>query len=153
MPHRLAMAALEALSQHETRALKDGGNERRFQRFAVRGDAELHSIGTARLEQRPILIQIRDIGWGGVGFLCQEPLALGSMWRANFLHGGYIAGTQSLVVCHHKPLGGSLFLVGGQFIVEAGLLRLLGIEPVILCEGAGKSSDDYAEFVAPSEVA
>ena len=67
-------------------------HKRRFKRFVIRGEAELHPIGASELDRTPIDIKLRDIGCGGLGFVASQPLEIGSFWRAHFLLRSYTIG-------------------------------------------------------------
>ena len=78
--------------------------------------------------KEPIPIQLRDIGWGGFGFICQQPLEEGSQWRAIFLQRGQQVGHQTLMVRHCCRVAGDLWLVGSQTCVDNGVVALLGVD-------------------------
>ncbi len=122
-PERL----LKALTQLEQRREANPGMERRcFPRVEARGEAELLAMDQTRPKE-PIPIQLRDVGWGGFGFICQEPLEQGSQWRAIFLQRGQQIAQQTLVVRHSARVAGDLWLVGSQVCVDNGLVALLGV--------------------------
>jgi hypothetical protein len=101
--------------------------QRQFQRHVIRGDATLFPTEGKSLSDGPIEVQLRDVARGGLGFLCQEPLEAGTIWRVEFRYEGMAVADQTLVVRHHREVGEGLYLCGGQFIVSAGLLSLLGV--------------------------
>lgn len=152
MPLTGPKALLAALSKLEN--LRDPSapeGKRQFQRFVVRGDAELVSVDHTNTKPVVVPVQIRDIGLGGIGFVSQIPLDVGSVWRVNFLQHGHVIGTQPILVRHSRPVRDALYLIGGQFVVETGLLCLLGVDPSAIRGGA--RADDNSNFVPPSEVA
>jgi len=124
---------------------------RQFTRVAVRGDAELHPIDRMRFKRRPIEIALRGIGQTGVDFLSKQPLDPNSTWRCCFLRQGHVIGEQAMIVRRCNPVGnGNLFLVGSQFIIDTGLILILGIDPALLAQGDKPGPDS---FLPPGEVA
>jgi hypothetical protein len=142
----------------ELELLRDGKadeRKRQFRRFVVRGEAELHPVDRTRLDHPPTPIQLRDAGWGGVGFVCQESLAANSMRTMCFTTHGYVIGCETVLVRHCRKIEEGLYLVGGQFCVRAGILSTLGIEAAALQQSGltgGSSEDSGASFVAPGDV-
>lgn len=135
---------------------RDG--QRQFKRFVIRGDAELHPMGRNRMDTTPIEVKLRDIGRGGVGFICSTPLPTNSSWRAMFVQNGYVVGEQAAVVRHCREVSDGVFLIGTQFVANSGLLTLLGVPA-----GAVDDTDEVSvnnnrpatdeDFVPPAEVA
>ncbi|QDU72342.1 PilZ domain-containing protein [Mucisphaera calidilacus] len=115
--------ALEDLRSNEVSA------RRAFQRFVVRGDAQLLPMDRNHLDPNPIPIHLRDISRGGLGFITTAELDVNSSWRVVFYHHGFPVGEQGLVVRHSRRVEAGLHLVGGQFVVNSGVLSLLGIDP------------------------
>ena len=128
-------------------------SKRRFRRLAVRGEAELQAVDRSRLDQRPIAIQLRDVGLGGIGFVSQERLAPNSQWRCQFTAHGMVLATQAILVRHCREMPGGLYLVGGQFCIDAGLLHQLGVEPTTIHGGLFENGEADQSFVPPGEVA
>ena len=128
-------------------------NLRQYARSVVRGDAELHPMDEDVLDRTPIRVQLRDVSLVGMGFLCQERLDINSRWRIDFLKRGHVIGQQSLIVRHREPVGDDLFLLGGQFVADTGLLMLLGadLSGLPMLENAEPTSGDF--FLPPGEVA
>jgi len=119
---------LRALSDLERERNEKPDAERRwFPRVPARGEAELLAIDQTRPKE-PIPIQLRDVGWGGFGFICQEALEEGSQWRAIFLQRGQQVAHQTLLVRHCARVAGDLWLVGSQTCVENGVVTLLGVD-------------------------
>jgi hypothetical protein len=108
---------------------------RQFKRFSIRGEAEMHPISRSRLDSTPIQIHLRDISRGGIGFVCQSCPDTNSSWRVCFLLHGYVVGGQATIIRHARPLGDGIFLVGGQFVLDSGLLSLLGVDPADIHDG------------------
>lgn len=136
---------------------QNGTHNRQFKRFVVRGDAELHPMSRARLDRAPLDITLRDIGRGGFGFVCQQPLPAGSNWRVCFLRHGYVIGEQAIIVRHCRPVSDSVYLIGAQFVVDTGLLTLLGIDPGAIQDEDSVDNafeaDEPLSYLSPSEVA
>ena len=144
---------------NELEALRDPmrsmAAKRQFERFVLRGEAELQPMGRSRLHQGAVTIQMRDLSRGGMGFVCPQPLPLQSQWRVCFFQRGYLVGQQAMVVCHCTSVDSSLYLVGGNFVIDDGLMVLLGIDPAeLMGDGASVEPDDDAgSFLPPADVA
>jgi hypothetical protein len=149
-PHSLLadLARLEGLRDPARSA-----GQRQFQRFVVRGDAELHSMDRNG-DSAVLAIQVRDLGRGGMGFVSQQELDVNSTWRACFLHRGYVFGQQALIVRHCSEVQRGVYLIGSQFCIESGLMCLLGIDPTAIREGDGPTGvAQPPRFLSPGEVA
>ncbi len=119
---------LRALSELERARNESPSMERRaFPRIPARGEAELLAIDQTRPKEA-VPIQLRDIAWGGFGFICQNPLEESSQWRAIFLQRGQQVAQQTLMVRHCTRVAGDLWLVGSQTCVDNGVVALLGID-------------------------
>ena len=123
-------------------------HKRRFKRFVIRGEAELHPIGASELDRTPIDIKLRDIGCGGLGFVASQPLEIGSFWRAHFLLRSYTIGQQSMVIRHCREVREDTYLVGSQFCIEQGLMMSLGVDATELQDQQELAADNFA---APSD--
>ncbi len=132
-------------------------SQRLFNRYVVRGDAELWPITRTQINHEPIEIKLRDVARGGVGFVADRPLRQGSTWELNLLHSGLVTATQPIVVRYCQEVGQELFLVGAQFIASSGLLAAMGVDPATLrsdeVQKQSDSGDDEEQFLSPSEVA
>jgi hypothetical protein len=128
---------------------------RQFRRFVVRGEAELHPMNRNRLDPTPLTVQLRDLSRGGMGFLCDQPLEEYSAWRACFLQEGYVVGEQAMVVRHCRPVNDELYLIGGQFVIDTGLMVALGVSPGALEDDQASQEDetrDDEDFLTPGEL-
>jgi hypothetical protein len=149
---------LDELSQLE--ALRDPAKgelaQRQFDRFIIRADAELHPVSRNRLDSMPVEIKLRDVACGGIGFICERQLPIRTMWRVCFLHGGHVIDQQAIMIRHSRPMGDSIYLTGGQFVIETGLMSLLGVDAARLADVDGleeTSQQDDVRFVPPADVA
>ena len=146
-------ALLDALNQLESlRNLRKPAGSRHFKRHVVRGEAELHALDQSRLDHVPLPIQLRDVGLGGLGFVCQRELPVGSMWRVCFYSHGYLIAQQAGLVRHVRAVRDGVYLAGLQFCAEAGLLHLLGVEPTDALALDPGGDEEFA-FLPPAEVA
>ncbi|MCC6581754.1 MAG: hypothetical protein IT440_15080 [Phycisphaeraceae bacterium] len=128
--------------------------KRQFQRFVVRGDAEMAKMDRSRIDELPIPVLLRDLGRGGVGFITQIPLEVNSVWRVCFLQHGYTVGQMAVIVRHCRTVREGVHLIGAQFCSESGLLYQMGINPQAVRDGdAPAAITDAGAFLAPSEVA
>lgn len=126
---------LSELSRRESEAQSGGAELRRWRRLPIRGEAELYPMDANRLDRSPLEIAIRDLSWDGLGVLSNELLQNNSRWRCCFLKDGYTIGQQPIVVVHGEAIGPSAYLIGCQFILDAGLTHLLGADVTMLGEG------------------
>lgn len=130
--------------------------QRQFQRFVVRGDAELLPMDHSAVDEQPIHVLMRDLGRGGIGFISQKPLEAGSTWHCHFYQRGYVIGRQALIVRHCRQIQDGVFLIGAQFCVETGIMMMLGVNPAAIREGdrpVSVNDTDTAAYLAPGEVA
>lgn len=150
MPRSEPLNLLEELKRLEKLRVPKRSTQRRFQRFRVRADAELHPMDASQYDRTPLEIKLRDIGRGGIGFVCETPLAIGSVWRIDFMQRGYVIGRQAMIVRYCCDVRDGLYLIGAQFCIDTGLLMLLGIDAgTISDEEASHPADD---FLSPNEV-
>jgi PilZ domain len=144
---------LAALSKLESiRDPSAGKNLRQYVRFVVRGEAELQPLERDRLDQRPVSALMRDLSRGGLGFVCQEELPVGSLWRAGFMHQDHVVTQQAMIIRHGRRVQENLFLYGGQFVLDTATMVLQGIEPSKIRDGDQTQRNEPNSFVSPSEV-
>ncbi|MBL4700152.1 MAG: hypothetical protein JKX85_02750 [Phycisphaeraceae bacterium] len=127
--------------------------KRQFQRYVVRSDAELVRMDRSHTLETPIPIMLRDVGRGGIGFVCTDKLDNESLWQINFLQHGFVIGHMGVIVRHCRTISDEFYLIGGQFCSDSGLLYQLGVNPSMAGESdapAQAMSEDT--FVAPSEM-
>lgn len=124
---------------------------RNYQRFIVRGDAQLEGMEPDKLSDN-IAVQLRDMSLGGVGFLSEQTLAPGTMWRLRFMMHDQIIGSQPLMIRYCNPIQQDLQLVGGQFTIEPYLLSIVGVTADKLTEVDQMSDLDLSQFQPPDEV-
>ncbi len=125
---------------------------RQFNRWIVRGEAEIQGVDE-QVSGPPLRIHIRDISWGGVGFICDRALFPKTLWRMHILFREQIVGHQSMIVRHCRKVDEDVYLVGGQFVIDAGLMCILGVDPAAMREGDQTEVAAPFSFQAPSEVA
>lgn len=126
---------------------------RQYSRFVVRGDAELTPMERSSLDQRPVLVMLRDLSRGGVGFVSQQPLPKCSLWRVGFLYQGQVVSQQPMIIRHSNCVDASVYLVGGQFCVETGVMILQGIDHAQIRDGDQPNTGPAStNFVGPGEV-
>jgi hypothetical protein len=139
---------LEELNKLESlRDPKKAGN-RQFRRFPVRREAEIHPVSRSRLDATPILIHVRDVSRGGIGFVTQTCPEVNSTWRVCFLSHGYVIGGQAALIRHSRTIGEGIYLVGGQFVLDSGLMTLLDIDPAHIHDSEATGESD---FVPPGD--
>ncbi len=100
--------------------------QRAFKRFSIRGDASLAPLD-ADMISAPLHIMLRDISRGGVGFVSEEFLEIGTTWRMTLKKDGFRIGSQPLVVRFCRLIQDGLYLTGAQFITEPFLMHALGV--------------------------
>ena len=154
-PTEALLAELSRLEKLREPAKRSQG-QRQYDRFIVRADAELHPISRSRLDSTPIEIKLRDLGRGGLGFICPQDLPIHAIWRICFLHRGHVIGQQGITIRHCQLVGDRVYLVGAQFIIDTGLMILLGVDPGDLEDIDGLNichEQDGSRFVPPADVA
>lgn len=130
---------------------------RSFKRHTVRGDARLYPVSRLLTEDSIEDIQLRDIGRGGIGFLCKHPLPINSLYRVDLLNQGYTLSSLEVLIRHITPLSDGLYRIGATFVIQSSLLLELGVqkdalESDIVPEGSADAFDED-EFLPPGEVA
>ncbi|MAX23659.1 MAG: hypothetical protein CMJ19_04060 [Phycisphaeraceae bacterium] len=129
--------------------------KRQFQRFVVRADAELIRMDRSHTNESPIPIMLRDIGRGGIGFVCTDQLESDSLWQISFLQHGFVIGHMGLIVRHSRTISDDVYLIGGQFCSDSGLLYQLGVNPSMVAETTADAPAellDETTFVDPGEM-
>ncbi len=104
------------------------GQERRFERHHVRGEARLEPLDESNGLEAPFMVMLQDIARTGVMFQSPQPLVIGTQWRINFLHKGHRLGTCPLVVSHCQQVRPGFYLIGAQFMIEPIVLSALGVK-------------------------
>lgn len=120
---------LNALNELEDLRIEEALSRRGFQRFVVRGDAQLLPMDRNHLDPSPVEVQLRDISRGGIGFISTTEVDVNTSWRVVFYHHGFPVGEQGVVVRHCRQVDTQLYLMGGQFVLNSGILSILGIDP------------------------
>lgn len=152
-------ALLKELTRLE--AIRDARNnqsKRNFKRFVIRGDAELAPMDRYGLAQQAVPILLRDIGRGGLGFVCESSLPVDSTWHVSFIKDGLVVATRGLIVRHCRHVHDNAWLVGGQFCLESGLMTLFGIKPNQLRDQHYQDVNDASQvdsqdsFLAPEDL-
>ena len=152
MPPKDAHAVLDTVAQLETsRHSTTPLGQRQFRRCVVRGDAELLPEDR-QVDRQPVQVSIRDLSWGGMGFICDHDLPVNSRWRVHFLIHGHVVGQLSMLVRHSCRVDDGVHLMGGQFIAHAGLLHIMGVTEDQLST-TGDSPTHDTSFIPPAEVA
>ncbi len=152
MSHKDPHILLDAVARLET--LRNQGRnqgQRQFNRWVVRGDAELLPED-GQTDRLPVPVLIRDLSWGGLGFLCDRELPVNSLWRVHFLAHHHVVGQMTMLIRHGRKVDDDLFLIGGQFVADPGLLHILGVGDVQVRLG-DENPAMSANFLPPAEVA
>ncbi len=97
-------------------------------RAEVRGEAELFAIDQSRPRTHSVSIQLRNVSMGGFGFISQEPLDVGSRWRALIIQRNQQVAEQAVQIRHCRTIERGLYFVGSQFCLDSCLIALLGLE-------------------------
>ncbi len=119
---------LEKLEELESlRAAEIPADRRISPRVPVRGEAEMLAISGTSVTSNLLPIQIRDISWAGLGFLCSEKLVADSHWRICFMDHGEQMGQGRLMVRHCREVNEGICLAGGLFVIEASIPALFGV--------------------------
>ncbi len=131
--------------------------QRRYARHSIRADALLQQLDDTVTYVPSIRIQLRDVSLGGLGFVCETTLKVGSLYRVVFTMKGYHFGQQVVRVCHCRAIAPGVNLIGGQFCLEPAVLCLLGVDPLQMAAPDAASAptpqnEDADAFVGPNEL-
>ncbi len=150
---------LNALESLRRSGSKTGAHAaRQFLRYITRGEAVIYPMSRRTPADAGAPIFLRDVGRGGVGFICQRDLPARGDWRIVFLRDGYAVAESAINLCHTQRVRDGVFLCGGRFVAGAGLLTTLGVAPhaleneyaALLESGPNFGSGDLAK---PAEAA
>jgi len=132
-----------------------GNSQRYFKRYVVRGEGALTPVEPSAIDHRPIQIALRDLGGGGVGFICDKPLDEHDLYRVDFINNGYATATQYIAVRYAKRVDEGVYLVGATFCANQGLLISQGVSALDLDSfiPAANAAMDAAPFMAPEDLA
>ncbi|MEM1211412.1 MAG: hypothetical protein AAGI68_03855 [Planctomycetota bacterium] len=149
---------LARLHQIEGQAhASDMQTRRSFLRHTVRGEARLFPVSRMITEESIQDIQLRDVGRGGIGFLCQHPLPLNSLYRIDLLNQGYTLSSVEVLIRHVMPLSDGLYRIGATFVIQSSLMLELGVPKDALdadiINEASPEALESDEFLPPGEVA
>ena len=129
------------------------GSRRRHRRFAVRGYAELSETDRSFSNEPPVTVMLRDVGRGGLGFVTDRQIDVGSLRRIRFVQRGYCVGEADVVTRHCSEVTEHAYAIGCQICLGNGLMYLLGIDPETVGDGDGPdASVDSGEFLPPTDV-
>ena len=87
MSEATRLVALEQLARLESKQKRSKENRRASQRVEIRGEAELVAVEQHQMPGS-VSVQLRDVSWTGVGFICSVPLPENSHWRICFVKDG-----------------------------------------------------------------
>lgn len=149
------LSELTRVEHHERNTpVANDRNRRQHIRHEIRGEAELQPVGRNRLSSVPLEVQLRDLARGGLGFVCSTPLPLDSSWRINFFCRGYVVGSQSLVVKRCTRIDDGLYSIGGQFVLDAGIMTAMGVDLAEIESEPHSEDEDRLEacFLPPTEI-
>lgn len=139
------------LSRYESlRQQRPAQARRRYQRFVVRGDAVIEPLRPTDAPDGPTHIMLRDVAPGGVGFVCPTRLDVRSRWQISFLDRQCTVARQPVIVGHCCELRPGVFLVGGPFCAETGLLNMLGVDPAAISSRDGPALAGDTAFDGPT---
>ncbi|QNN22933.1 hypothetical protein HED60_11870 [Planctomycetales bacterium ZRK34] len=101
---------------------------RHYKRYSVRGEARLESLDPTCVDPS-ITVLLRDVSRAGIGFLVDQILEPGSMWRVQLRTRDFVIGSVAIIVRYCRAVQSDLYLCGGQVVIEPYLLNQLGIPP------------------------
>lgn len=128
-----------------------GHHRRRDLRFVVRGNANLINLNPHRNQNIPTDAMLRDISRGGVGFLTDRSLDVGSVWRMQFIQQNYGIGETDVIIRFTREIEKHVHIVGCQICMQSGLLYLMGVSPPNI-DSATMDITPSDTFVAPEDV-
>jgi hypothetical protein len=124
--------------------------QRRFRRFAVRGEALLWPADVSSQPVAPATAQIRNISRCGIGMLCSEPASPGKHWRLQIIDSDLMVASVAAFCRFCRPVTDGAFLIGAEFGIEAAIMRTLGVSAKELTEGDEAETQPIdGEFIDP----
>jgi len=145
---------LQKLGQLESLRDPSRGGKREFRRFPVRCEADLQPEGAGATDERPMRVWVRDISLGGLGFISEDYVEPGSIWRIMLRQHGYHVGEQCLIARYCREIETGVFLTGCEVSADFGLMAMLGVNPAeIAGSDLRNHGEDLGDFIAPAEVA
>jgi hypothetical protein len=132
---------------------KQDYRRRRHARHVVRGEAILLQLDRTSSDEPPITVMLRDVGRGGVGFIAQRSVAVGSLKRLRLLQRDYGIGEVDVMIQHCALVEDPVYLIGCEVCFNNGQMLLLGVDPAtISTDDQAEPGRDAASFLAPDEV-
>ena len=127
---------LAELSRLErTRSDVTGASRRRHRRFTVRAYAELSETDRSFSNEPPATVMLRDMGRGGLGFVTDRPVEVGSLRQLRIVQHGYCVGEADIVARHCGKVTDHAYVVGCQVCLGNGLMYLMGVDPETVGDG------------------
>jgi len=125
--------------------------KRSFPRFSVRGEATVEPVGRDVAADQRLPVQLRDISRAGIGLVTDTYIEPGSTWRVGFYHRHLLIGSQVMVVRFCRLIEDNAYLVGGQFVIEPGLMHAVGV-PVSALQQDADADHEADGFLSPSDL-
>lgn len=147
------LGQLEKLEALRKPCLSEIPGLRDFDRFVLRGEAELQTVNPSHLDPEIISIHIRDVSLGGIGFVTSNQLKHKSLYRINFVASGYPVYQDHVIIRHCDFVQDGVYLAGAEFCANPALLVLLGADPNAV--KAAVAVDDMGspnDFIAPDHL-
>lgn len=146
-PERL-LSKLEELEG--LRSDQRSGTRRRFARHVARGEAAVCELHVPCSGTGTIMVAVRDLALGGVGFVTNVRFDPESLWRMNFLLHHHPVASAVITVRHCRSVEDELFLVGAQVLLDPGIMLTMGVDHSAI--GMSLSSAESSDFLPPSEI-
>ncbi|MCC7146937.1 MAG: hypothetical protein IT443_10875 [Phycisphaeraceae bacterium] len=147
-----ARALITALNTLEAKRSQSPAICRRnFRRHVVRAEGLLYPMSVRTESGEPLPIQIRDVGWGGIGFVCSLAVPPNSRWRPCIVRHGQVLAEQPIAVRHSQLVQDDVYLVGGQYCAEGSLLYLLGVELADMADSLNEAEMMEGQFLPPDQ--
>lgn len=128
--------------------------KRRFVRYSMRQSALLEPLNPLDSRRDPLIVNIREMSLGGVGFISHEVIPVDTHWRFRFIDEKLFTGSQPAYICYCGKVQDGLYQVGAQFTIEPNMLRILGVpaEAFLQERYLQPEGTDYSDFVSPEEL-
>ena len=139
-----AFRALAHLHDVERQSQGDPSERRVFKRFPVRGLVRLRPAARHAKTDHTVEAHLRDVGRGGMAFVCSEPLPDQSLWTASFMQHGCVVAEQTIQIRHKRVVDDGCHLHGIQFVASDGLMALLGVNPTDIDHTLGDEDDNVS---------
>ena len=128
------MTARDTIDRHAAlRKLEDwkektpGAKQRRFKRFAARGQIRLLPGEVGANWQDSYTVHVRDASRGGIGILSNQEVSRGRFWQVQIASDRLAIATRPGFCRYCREVTPGAYLIGIELCTEASILLSLGV--------------------------